>query len=265
MIYKREFKRNFKALLIWSGVLSGLILLTLAFFPEFAKQQQEVTKLLESLPESMIKGFGLDQLSIADLIGYYGVRVYMMTTLLGSIYTALLASSILAKEESEKTIEFLLSKPVTRTRIVTEKLLLVLTNVLILNAISAAASLAGFQFTKDQEVPMDTFALLVIAGILLHMTFGSVGFMLSSILRKTRGILSISLGMVLATYFMSVMSGIAEELEPLKYFSPFKYVDAASIINENGIEPLYTFIMAAIILLSTITAYIVYNRKDIAV
>jgi ABC-2 type transport system permease protein len=265
MIFKREFKRNLKSLIIWSTVLSGLILLTLSIFPQFAQQQEEMAKLLESLPESMIKAFGMDQLNIGDLLGYYGVRVYMMTTLLGSIYSAILASNILAKEENEKTIEFLLSKPITRSQIVTEKLLAVLVNILILNGGSTIASLIGFQFTKDQDVPTDTFSLLIVATLLLHLTFGAIAFMLSSILKKTRSILSISLGIVLVAYFMNVMSGISEDLEFLKYFSPFKYVDAASIINNNEIEPLYIFIMAAVILISIVTAYMVYRKKDIAV
>lgn len=77
--------------------------------------------------------------------------------------------------------------------------------------------------------------------------------------------MSVSLGIVLAAYFMNVMAGISEDLEVLKYFSPFKYVDAAQIINDNKLEPLYMFIMAAVIFISVITSYMVYRKKDIAV
>ena len=41
----------------------------------------------------------------------------------GGIYAAILGVSSLAKEESEGTVEFLYSKPVTRSRIVTAKIL----------------------------------------------------------------------------------------------------------------------------------------------
>ncbi|MBA2871083.1 ABC-2 type transport system permease protein [Anoxybacillus calidus] len=265
MIFKRELKRNLKSLIIWSIVLSGLILMTLSIFPQFAEQQKEMTKLLEAYPEPIKKAFGMNELNMGDLMGFYGVEIYMMTTLLGSIYSAILASNILAKEENEKTIEFLLSKPVTRSRIVTEKLLAVFVNILILNGVSTITSMIGFQFAKESDVPIDTFSLLIVATILLHWTFGAIAFMLSSILKKTRSILSVSLGVVLAAYFMNVMAGISEDLEFLKYFSPFKYVDAAAIINDNAIEPLYIFIMAAVILISIFTSYMVYKKKDIAV
>lgn len=263
MIFMREWKRNMKALVIWCVVMSGLILLTLSIFPQFAQQQKELTKLLEAYPESIKKVFGMNELNMGELLGFYAVEIYMMTTLLGSIYSAILASSILAKEENEKTIEFLLSKPVTRSRIVTEKWLAVFVNILIFNGVSTMASIVGFQFAKNPDVPVSTFSLLVVATILLHLTFGAISFLLSALMRKTRNILSISLGIVLAAYFLHVMAGISEDLKFLKYFTPFKYVDAAPIINDKQLEPLYVFIMGAVVLLSVAMSYVVYKKKDI--
>ncbi|ANB60984.1 ABC transporter permease subunit [Anoxybacteroides amylolyticum] len=265
MIFMREWKRNIKSLLVWSTVLGGLVLLTLSVFPQFAEQQKEMTKLLESLPKSMVKAFGMDQLNIGNFMGYYGIRVYMMTTLLGSIYATILGANIVAKEESEKTIEFLLSKPLTRSRIITEKWLVVVVNILALNAAAVLSSLFGFHIAKGHEVSIKTFVLLTIATILLHVTFGAVAFLLSTMMRKTRNTLSISLGLVLVAYFLHIMSGISEDLEFLKYFTPFKYVDAAPIINNEQLEPLYVFIMAAVILFSVAMSYVVYKKKDIVV
>ncbi|QED49286.1 ABC transporter permease subunit [Cytobacillus dafuensis] len=265
MIFMRELKRSRKSLIIWSLVLAGLIIWLLSIFPQFAEGQKSMNDLFEAYPESMKQMFGMDRINLGTLIGFYGIEIYMMTTLLGSIYSALLASNILAKEENEKTIEFLLSKPVSRGRIVLEKLLAVVVNIVILNIVSTISSLIGFQFTKDADVPGKTFALLIIATLLLHLTFAAISFMLSSIMRKTRNTLSASLAIVIVTYFLNVMSGLSEDLDFLKYFSPFKYVDAANIINENMLEPIYITIMAAIILISISAAFIIYKKKDISV
>lgn len=265
MIFQREFKRNIKALTIWSIVLGGLILWMLSIFPQFAEQQENMAKLLEPYPESMQKAFGMDELNLGTVMGFYGVEIHMMTTLLGSIYAAILASNILAKEENEKTIEFLLSKPITRSQIVTQKLLAVIVNILILNGIATIASVIGFQFAEDRDVPEQTFILLVTATFLLHLTFAAIAFMLSSIMKKTRNILSVALGVVLVAYFMNVMAGVSEELDVLKYITPFKYVDSATIINDNVLDPLYICIMGAIIISGIFIAYMVYRKKDIAV
>lgn len=265
MIFQREFKRSRKSLIIWSLVLACLIIWLLSIFPSFADQQKSMEDIFNAYPESMKKMFGMDQLSLGTLMGFYGIEIQMMTTLLGSIYAAMLASNIVAKEENEKTIEFLLSKPVARSQIIAQKLFVVIVNIMILNGVSTIASLIGFQFSKDENFPGKTFALLVIATILLHLTFAAISFLFSSILKKTRNVLSVSLAVVIITYFLNVMSGLTEDMEALKYFSPFKYVDAASIINENMLEPIYITIMAAIILISISAAFMIYKKKDITV
>ncbi|KAB7707244.1 ABC transporter permease subunit [Bacillus aerolatus] len=265
MIFQREWKRNRKALIIWSVILGGLIVGLLSMFPQFAEQQESLSKMMEAYPESMQKAFGMDELGFGTLMGFYGIEVHMMTTLLGSIYAAMLASNILAKEENEKTIEFLLSKPITRNQIVAQKLAAVIINLLILNGIAVIASLVGFQFAEGHDVPYKTFALLVIATILLHFTFAAISFMLSSMMRKTRNILSISIAVVIIAYFFNMMSGLSADLDVLKYFSPFNYADAANIINEGAIKALYVAIMAAVILLTVFAAFIVYKKKDISV
>src|SRR4051794_38114256 len=102
MIFKREFSRNLKSLIIWSGVLSGLILMYLSVYPQMAETQRGIEELMKAYPDSLKKMFGMDQLNMGTILGFYGIEVYLMITILGSIFAAILASNILAKEESEK-------------------------------------------------------------------------------------------------------------------------------------------------------------------
>lgn len=265
MIFKREISRNLKSLIIWSLVLGGLVLLMLSIYPQFSMKSENMKELLNAYPEALKKAFSMDKLDMSTILGFYGIEVYMITTLFGSIFASLLASNIVAKEENEKTVEFLLSKPVTRTEIVTEKLLAMSTNILMLNAIVAIISILGFQFASNEQVSMKTFSLLVIATIFLHFTFATVSFFMSTIIKKSRNILSVSLGLVFVCYFLGIISGVSDKFENLKYLSPFKYVDAGDILENNAIEPLYIFIMLAIMVISITLTYAVYRRKDIAV
>ncbi|RJS60399.1 ABC transporter permease subunit [Bacillus sp. PK3_68] len=265
MIIQREWKRSRKSLIIWSLILGGLVIWLLSIFPQFAEQQEDMEKLFEAYPDSMKDLFKMNELSLSTLIGFYGIEVYMMTTLLGSIYAAILASNMLAKEENDKTVEFLLSKPVTRNEIVGQKAAVVIINVFILNIVVAMASLIGFQLAKGYEVPYKTFALLVIGALLLHLTFAALSYLLSAVMRKTRNTLAVSIAVVIITYFLNMMSGLSEELNVVKYMSPFYYIEAASIINDHKLEPAYSLIMVMVCLLSLFAAFMVYKRKDISV
>ncbi|WP_064093495.1 ABC transporter permease subunit [Rossellomorea aquimaris] len=263
MIFKREFTKNAKSLIIWSIILGGIILMTLSIYPQFTQDQETLNNLLSAYPDSFKEAFGMDRLDIGTLLGFYGMEIHFMTTLIGSIYAVMLASNMMAKEENEKTIEFLLSKPLSRSRIVMEKLFAVMTNICLLNLFIVIICLIGFQFA-DEDVSMKTFSVLIFATTLLHITFASIAFLLSSVMKKTRTITSISLGLVLISYFFSVVAGISEGLEGVKYISFFKYVDAADLISENAIQPVYLVIMLGITALSICLTFWLYRRKDIA-
>jgi ABC-2 type transport system permease protein len=265
MVFKREFLKNSKSLMIWCVVIAGLILMMLSIFPSFAGKSSDLDKLIKMYPQAAKNAFGLNELNMGTLIGFYGVEIHLMVTLIGSIYSAILAGNILAKEESEKTIEFLLSKPISRTRIVTEKLICVLVNILIFNAVVVISGLIGFQFSKNTDLPIKAYTLLILGGILLDLTFAAILFLISAIARKTKTVFSAAFGIVLVSYFINVVAGLSDKFKELKYLSFFKYVDAAHIVKKERIDSIYLFIMAAIIVICTVYAYIHYQKKDIAV
>ncbi|MGM7701429.1 ABC transporter permease subunit [Pseudalkalibacillus sp. Hm43] len=265
MIFKQELKWNFKSLLIWSVILGGLVFLMMQIYPDFAKQQGNLEALLEAYPEGIKKAFNMDQLSLGTVLGFYAIEGYMLITLIGSIYVVLLAGNMLAKEEGEKTIEFLLSKPISRTSLVTQKMLVIIVNVVLFNLFVSLINLTGFMLVDDGTFEFYPFVLMSIAPILLHLTFASIAFLLSSIFRKGRQILSITVGLVFITYFLQVISSVSDKLENLKYMSPFVYVDAADIITNESIKGLYLAIMLSIMIICTISTYLYYRKKDIAV
>lgn len=69
----------------------------------------------------MQKALGVKISNIASLLGYYSfVLVYIV--LIGSVQGCNLGLNILSKEERDKTAEFLLVKPVKRSKLVALKL-----------------------------------------------------------------------------------------------------------------------------------------------
>ncbi|MCY6372020.1 ABC transporter permease subunit [Clostridium ganghwense] len=264
-LYLREMDRNKKSLIIWTIILASTIFLMMAVYPSIAKESKSIEELFKSMPKALLSAFGLDKLSMSNIFGYYATKGYVFVTLFGSIYSIMLAASMLSKEEGEKTIEFLLCKPITRTEVVTNKLLSCITNIIILNVLTTAMLFISFEIFKIESFSMRIFGLLSIAPLLLHLTFASIGFFMSAIMRKSRSVTSISIGVVLITYFLSIAAYISDELEILKYFTPFEYVNATSIIIGEKMNSTYLLIMLILNIAFIAAAYIIYNRKDIAV
>lgn len=262
-IYLREISSNKKSFFIWIIILILLNLMTFSVYPSFANEAGNIGQLLKSYPEAFIKAFGVDRLDITKILHFFGLEIYLFIVLLGSIYSMILGSGIISKEEDDKTIEFLMAKPVSRKKIVTSKVLSVLSYILFFNVILFIADLGIMEAFRTNELNIKIFALLSISAFLLHLTFAALGLLISVFITKARALMSVSLGVVIGTYFIGLASSLSEKLDILKYFSPFKYVDATDIITSEIIDYKYLIIIGSIISVSVIGTYLFYNRKDI--
>ncbi len=265
LIFLRELKRNRKAFVIWILILAGFNAMMFAFFPSLSGEAQKIKDLMDVYPDSMKSAFGLDRLDMSTIMGFYGIENYLFIALLGSIYAMLLGAGILSKEESDGTIEFLLSKPVTRNKIVTGKALCVLFYILLFNIIMTSANFIFFEIFKKEAYSIKAFVLVSVGPLLLHLTFSAIGFFISMFIVKAKAIYPIAIGAVMGAYLISIVSSISEKAEALKYITPFKYVDASELIIEEKIRIVYLAIIFFVITASITASYVIYNKKDITI
>ncbi len=263
-LYFRELVRNRKSVILWTSILLIYNVSMLLLFPSLSgAMKDKMNVMLEAFPKEVIAAFGMDKVSITELLGFYNTYCYLLVTILGGIFAVLQGCSILSKEEDERTIEFLLSKPVTRNRIISEKILAVLTNIIILNVVVSIVSYITIEFVSTEAYDKKALLLLFIGPVLMQITFAAMGLLVSIFVVKARVNIPAGVGIVLGLYFVSIIAVISESVSFLKYFTPFKYVDGADIITNKTIEPIYTLIMVLLTIICTLATYIIYNKKDI--
>ncbi len=262
-LFKAEFKRNFKSLILWTVIVSGLALLMLLLFPTFENLYAELEALLENYPENFLNAFGLGEggIRMDDIYGWFGVEGYLFVLLIGSVYAGLLGGGLLSKEEDDKTIEFLLSKPVTRSQIYFGKWAVVMTNLFLLNLVVSGVLLVSF--IAFDEIRWTIWALYSFAPVIIQLIFASLGFLISIFVTKSRAVTSIALGLVIGLYGLDLIASLTETSEVLKYFTPYEYVNAVTIVNEQALNPIYMLISAGIILAALLSGWGFYLRKDI--
>ena len=95
------------------------------------------------------------------------------------------------------------------------------------------------------------------------MIFASLSFFISVFIVKSRKVISIALGIVIGMYVIDLISKLTDEFEYLKYITPYEYINAVTIVNEETIKPLYLLISVLIIGVSFVSAWFFYRKKDI--
>ena len=258
-ILKHELRQGKLSFLIWTGSIGFLLAVCVFLFPEMKGEMDEVSEMFASMG-SFTAAFGMDRLNFGTLVGYYAIECGNILGLGGAFYAALCAVGILSKEEKDRTAEFLLTHPVSRVRIITEKLLAVLLQIAAMNLILYALSL-GSMAAVGEEIPWKELNLLHLAYFLLQVELAGLCFGISAFLRK--GSAGVGLGIAAMMYFLNLIANITEAAEFLKYITPFGYCDGADIVTSGRLDGTMAAIGAVIGMGGILAAYLKYARKDI--
>ncbi|WP_462410151.1 ABC transporter permease subunit [Neobacillus sp. Marseille-QA0830] len=260
-IFLHELKAYRKSTIIWSLSLVAVIILFMSFYSSFSKDAEEFTRLLANYPEAIRQAFGINLDNFFSIIGFYSYPLSFIT-LCGAIQAMNLGTGIISKETREKTADFLLTKPVTRTRILTAKLLAALVSLVITFAVYAAAAGITALQVQTEDFSMKTFFLLSLTVLFIQLIFLARGIIVSVLVSKIKSVLTVSLATVFGFYFLGMFSATTGD-EAKRYLSPFKYFDNAYIMEHAGYEASYLLTGLAIIVLAIAASYLVYVKKDI--
>lgn len=209
---------------------------------------------------SFTAAFGMDRLNFGTLVGYYTIECGNVLGLGGAFFSALCAVNILSKEEKEKTAEFLLAHPISRARILTEKLVAVLVQISALNLIIYAVSV-GSMAMIGEKIPWKEVNLLHLAYYLLQLELAGICFGISAFLRK--GSAGAGLGIALLLYCLNLIANMTESADFLKYITPFGYCDGADIVSSGSLNGTMIAIGVVMGIACIAVAYLQYNKKDI--
>ena len=266
-MFKFEFKRLLKGAIIWALVCSALVIMFMLFFPSMKDMgmQELVGSKLEALPEAFLEAFNISGATDFSNISDFSAYVLQYIIMAGGIYAAILGVSALVKEESEGTIEFLYSKPVTRNNIVTAKLLASSVIFYIFLMIVGVVTMGVSAIVKPEDIEMVSMLMdiktLYIGMALIGYIFMAVGFLISIFVKSSKQATPVALGVFFASYVLGIFSKLQDRLSGFIYFSPFDYAPPAEIIK-SGFEMKFIVIGLLIIIVSIGGTYFVYNKKD---
>ena len=216
-LLKHELKQGARTLAIWTASIGFLIAICLFLFPEMKGEMDGVSDMFASMG-SFTAAFGMDRLNFGTLIGFYAVECGNILGLGGAFFASLIAVSALAKEEKERTAEFLLSHPVSRVSVISSKLAALVIQIVVMNAVIFALSAACIA-AIGEEPAWKEICLLHLAYFLLQLELAGICFGISAFLR--RGSLGIGLGIAAMMYFLNIIANISEKAEFLKVITPF--------------------------------------------
>lgn len=259
-IYKHEMKTNFKSLLIWCLSVSAMGFICILLFSSVKDSMVGMAESFASMG-AFSEAFGMTQLSIATLAGFYATEVGTIHSLGGAMFAAIISAGMLSKEEDGHTSEFLFSLPISRLKVIMSKWCSIVTNIVIFNVVSVSVYMLAI-YILGEEMPMREFFLYHIMQIIMHVEIAAICYAVSAFMKKNK--LGIGLGLVLLLYAYDLMARVVPDLSDYKFISPFSYANAADILSAGEISVTGFVIGVVLLIIGMCIAHVVYKKRDLA-
>ncbi len=258
-VLKHELRRGRRSLLIWALAIGGMLAIVVLIYPQMKASLQGFGGLVATMGV-FAKAFGLDKLDFTQLLGYYALETGNVLGIGGAMFAGLTGILSVSREEDGHLAEFLFSHPIRRGRVLWQKLLAVLCQILALQLICLAiAALAIWLIGQGDQLP--ALLPLHLALALMSLQIGLLSFGLSCLSHRNN--FGLGIGLSLMLYFLQLISAIATGAQWLRWLTPFAYADAASVLSKGIAWPL---VAAGWAVSATVAAVglLHYRGKDLA-
>lgn len=245
----------------WSIGIAAFIFITLIFFPTFKDQAALLQKSLENLPKATVQFLG-GSTDFFSPIGYLNSQVFfILLPLLLSVLSINLGSSMISREESNSTLELLLSRPISRSRLLLAK---GLAGTLILGIVSLVGLITSLlmAWAVNMGIPAVDIATATLACFLLSLSGGAVAFLVTTVGHAKSASNGIATFVALGGYLIVSLSGTVSWLKTPSKIFPFNYYHSETLLS-GGQEWGNNLVFLIFIVGCGLIAWLSFRHRDI--
>ena len=181
-IFLREMKANRLSLILWCVGILFMVAAGMGKYTSLSDTGTSLNALMADMPKSLQAIMGTNSLDLSSVIGYYGL-LYLYLVVMASIHASMLGANIISKEERDKTVEFLLVKPISRSQMITSKLLAAFVNIVMFNVITFILSIVMVQQYAGGEAVVGDISMMMLGMLILQLIFLVIGTAIAAVIK----------------------------------------------------------------------------------
>ncbi|MHA1479408.1 MAG: ABC transporter permease [Promethearchaeota archaeon] len=248
-------------ILLMGAMIGGMSLLIIAMIGEM-----DLEAMMAGYPLELMAIFGVDDFS--NPYGFLSMEVFTVIWMLVGIYLITFTSLIVTQEIDEKTIELLLSKPITRKKFLSAKIVsiyVIITSLLAIGFLMTSGFLPLSPDFVEKGLYFDRLWAAYIAVVLFLGLISMFTLFCSIIFLHSKKAMVLGIVVLFVMFFIDGFYGYLEELENLKWFTIFHYYDPTAYL----VDPDLAYYIRDLIVIGSLNvvfligSIIVFNKKDI--
>lgn len=263
IILKYEMKQFKTSVIVWSVALAVAIMLLLPVFISLMTDSTVITpEIMNSFgSNSFFKAIGVDITSLLTPMGAYSY-VTSFVLIAAATYGTYIGISLISKEYSQKTTDFIFTKPHSRRSVFISKLLAGALCCLIVGLVYLAASYLAVQIFAKDSIEVVPLLLISFSVTLIQLLYMAVGLLLVVFVPNIKTPLIVALSIAFFTYTFGSFGRIMGN-KFVTYLSPYTYFSGAYIRKFNSYDLKYLMLFFVVITISILVSYKVFANKDI--
>ena len=253
-----------RALLFWSLALAAYALSMCFLFPSIRESAVDMQGYIESMPEAFRSAFMGESTDFSRADTFLNAELFsFMSPILLLVFAIGLAAAQVAGEEESGSLSLLLAYPVSRRKLLAQKLGVLLVGIAALTAVHLGALVVG-----ELAVDMGLAAGQLVDGHvnlgLLVAAVAAVAFAAGAATGRRSVAITAGAGLAAVSYLMNVIAPLVERLEPLRYASLFYYYGGAEPLRV-GLRPAYLAVLLGVTAAAALVAFVAFERRDVRV
>ena len=244
----------------WSFGMALLGFLMIIFYPAFT-QDGGIDELVKNLPPAL-QGLVGDLANLKHMDSYIGSQLFeIRIPIFVSILSIILATSLTINEEEKGQLRTLLALPLSRTKVIFEKWLAMVTITFVVISATAIGLNIGLLIIHETVDPMVIIRLLAMTWLLC---VSLATFVFGIGLATGKRALTMLLGVIMAigSFLLTTFASSVEWLQPYEKISLLHYFPAVDIAK-TGIEWGSASVLGVITLLALLLAVFCFRRRDV--
>jgi ABC-2 type transport system permease protein len=258
----RDLRRSFPW---WAVGVAILPIWLCLMYPSVKESSAGIQSYIENLPEAFRNMFVGEGADYASPVGFMDSEIMsFMSPILFMVFAIGLAVRQIAGEEEHGTLSLLLSYPVSRTRLLAQKLGVVFAGVAALTAVHLLSMIAGVAMVDEMDLGMGKMLAGHVYLGLLTMAVAAIAFALGAATGKRGLSIGVATAVGAGSYLVNALAPLSNTLEPLQKVSLFHYYGGAQPLA-TGLKPGYVAILLGVTVVSAAAAFVGFARRDVRV
>lgn len=248
------FERSRMTLTWWIIGVALYTVINVAVYPAF---KDSILLETQSYPQGLIDAFGLSNL---DQLGpYLYAQVFLMLPLVLAFLPIMSFAGAIAGAEERGGLDVTLTQPVSRRSYVFATWIVAVVSVGIVLLITGVLAWLTIQLIGENLGLGDTM-LAAWSVFPVTVAVGTIGLVLSALMRSRGAVLGASIGIVFLLYLIDVIGNINKDLDGLRYISPFRYFNDVFTYTVPVWHYLLLIVLALVLLVASVK---LFERRDI--